>query len=168
MAASAILAGVSIWTYVYMASSIARAKTALVEVKQEIISAEAERKEARSLKKTLEERDADIARINKFIINRQSPIEFIEELENLARRTQNSIILDVQNEKNGPDLSFRLTLEGSQDSVTKYLRALELLPYEIQVEDIAYQRVSSDPRVAGSSAFSRLILSIKVKAGVRP
>ena len=65
-------------------------------------------------------------------------------------------------------LAFRLTLDGANQGLLKYLSLLELLPYEVKINEITFQRsVSERPGVAGSGSAgartSRLLLSIGVK-----
>lgn len=149
--------GVFVWAYVSMATAVGRADSSFKEIGGKIAALEENRKQARILEKMLEERKTDFARIDGFFVSRDRPVDFIEQVEDLARRTQNTVVLDVD-ETNGDssELGFRLTVEGSESGVSHYLRTFEMLPYAVRVEDMIFQRLSG--------AAARLILVVKVKS----
>ena len=162
IAISAALVGVFFWFYVYIASAVGQATSKLSEIEAQIIELEGERKQTRSLERILEDRGRDLERINAFFVDRERPIKFIEELENLAKTTGNLIALGVDNPtSSGQDLPFRITLDGSEASVSKYLKLFELLPYDIRIEDFSYQKITEGDKPAGVD--TRLTLQIIVR-----
>lgn len=149
--------GIFVWVYVSMATAVDSADASFKEIGGKIAALEEDRKRVRILEKMIEERKHDFARIDGFFVSRDRPIDFIEQVEDLARRTQNTVVLDV--DETGGDISelgFRLTVDGSESGVSHYLRTFELLPYAVRMEDMVFQRLS------GGTA--RLILMVKVKS----
>ena len=94
---------------------------------------------------------------------RTQPIDFIETIESLASTTQNEILLGFDEKSPDPQyLLFRITLTGSESNLLKYFSLIELLPYEIRVDDINFQRGAGEH--TEKSATDQLILSIRVRA----
>ena len=130
-------------------------RTSLNHLEMKIKSLETERKEARTAAALMEERKEDINSINNFFVDRGNLLPFIEELERLAKDSHNIIALDLNEQGNTSDiLTFRLTIEGTQKTALKYLELLEMMPYEIIIEDLTSQKITRG---------IRLILSIQVK-----
>ena len=99
--------------------------------------------------------------LSNFFINYREPVEFIETLEDLAKKTGVILAIDLALGVPGAnELPLRLNIEGSEKNVLRYLRLLELLPNQILVEDIGFQSILSAPGV--SLASHRLQLSIRV------
>lgn len=125
-------------------SSAVRGGTEMLQkIESKIAALESERKNARSFEVLLEERSDQFARIRRFSPSREQPVEFIEGLEALARDTKNLISLDFDEgrSKKNTELIFRLTVEGDETSPRKFLKLLELLPYEIRMEDLVFQQI---------------------------
>lgn len=156
------------WVYVSMAASVANASASLREIGGRIAALEEERRQVRALEKMLEDRGADFARIDAFFVNRDRPVDFIEQVEDLARRTQNTLVLGVEGPAdNSGELGFRLTIDGSQSTVSRYLKLFELLPYALRVEDLVFQRIAEGGRgvlPGPGTPTARLILVVKVKS----
>lgn len=160
---SVVLVGALFWFYAYMTSSVRQAGSNLAEIEAEITSLEEERKQARIVERILEKRGEDIARVNAFLVSRERPIQFIEELEGLAKATGNLMALAVDSPAGGGgDLLFRITLDGTEAGVSKYLKLFELLPYDIRIEDFSFQKITEGDKPAGTD--TRLTLQIGVKA----
>lgn len=160
-------AGVFWW----LSSSVRAGIESLRTIGEKITALEDGRRSARSSASLFEERKTDIERIRNFSPNRERPVELIEELESLGHSTGNAITLDfdeARSKANGR-LVFRLTVEGSEREPREYLKLLELMPYEIRVEDLAFQQIAlqsssaSQTKAASSIPTHRLILVISVK-----
>lgn len=160
--------GVFVWAYVSMAIAVGSADASFREIGGKIAALEEDRKQVRILGKMMEERKTDFIRIDAFFVSRDRPIDFIEQVEDLAKRTQNTVVLDVDEARgDSSELGFRLTVDGSEGGVSRYLRTFELLPYAVRVEDMVFQRLSGgegDLPPGAGTATARLILVIKVKA----
>ncbi len=152
--------GISVWVYVFVATAVQNADASLQEIGSRIATLEEDRRRVRILEKVMEERKADFARINSFFVSRERPIGFIEEVEGLAKQTNNAIALAIEEQTaKSPELSFRITVDGSEQNVSRYLKLFELLPYALRVDDMVFQRLS------GSEAgTARLILIAKIKS----
>lgn len=158
------LAGISVWIFGGLSASARNGITMLQEIESRIAILEGERKAARLFDSFSEERQEELGRIRRFFPNRERPVELIEELEKLARDTKNSISIDVDEGKSkiGKDLVFRLTVEGSQKSPRDYLKLLLLLPYEIRVEDMVFQKITTAQKDVSSLPTYRLLAVISV------
>ena len=124
-------------------------KESLRDTLAKIAQLEEEKKAAQSAKDLLKQRSADLARIENVSVNRKEPLEFIEALETLGRDTKNLISLDFDESRREENrLFFRLTVEGTEQSARQYLKLLELMPYQIQVEDVFFQKFLEEGKTA--------------------
>lgn len=157
------------WAFFYLASGVIGARSSAETVMQRIAKVEAEIAQANTFKSILEDRGDDIAHIEKLFVDRERPIELIERLESAATSTRVVLSIDLGAQSSNEEfLDLRLTLEGSDQGLLKYLSLLELLPYEIKIEEITFQRSGNEQsRAAGSGPAgarnSRLLLSIGVR-----
>lgn len=149
--------GVFVWIYLQVRDSAER----LTRIETEIAMLEEERRRARSADFISEEKKEEISRLDAFLIPGDKPIEFIEDLEKIARGTANKVTLDLVTEKAaGGAFSFRITAEGTEESVARHLLLIELLPHEISVEDLTFQKLRTAP---GEEEKVRLVVVINVK-----
>jgi len=168
---AALVAGVSIFGYMRLYQKVWDFSAKLRELETSIRKFEEERRAARAFKILAEKRDKDLERIDKFWVDRGRPIAFIEDLEKLAENTQTTMVLDFEeNKSKGNELFFRLTVNGSEKNVRKFLRALEFIAYEIKIDALSFQRISERelsaviPTRSLGNATHRLIVSLNVKA----
>ena len=165
LAVMAILA----WTFFYLAYGVINARSSAGIIMERIAKVEAEIAQARTFKGILKDRGDDIAYIEKLFVDRERPVELIERLESTASSTRAALLIDLDARSADEEfLALRLTLEGSNQSILKYLSLLELLPYEIKIDEIAFQRSGNEqPKIVGSgpagARTSRLLLSIGVR-----
>lgn len=136
------------------------------DIRQKIDVLADERQRARSSQTLLNDREGDLRRINAFFVDRESPIAFIEAVENAARKTGNTVVLDIDEQAGGDTvLRFRLTLEGKESGLGDFVTVLELLPYRIDVQDMVFQSMMTETgSVASDKAPARLLLSLDVSA----
>jgi len=166
--ASAAVVGTLGAAYLFFLWAVNSADSALSTLVAQITELEDDREVARVAKDALGKRSADIQRLQEFFVNRQSPVEFIEALEEIQRKTGSLVAVDINETPQEMELVFRLTVEGGEKNLQNYLSAIELLPYLVRVEDLQYQKLSpSDPSVLpqskGQTFGARMVLLIKVK-----
>ena len=148
-----------------LSSSILSSSERLAEVESKIASLEEERRRARASEFIFEERELSLKRLESFFIPSEKPVGFIESLEELARLTGNELSLDlVTGEPREGLFSFRITVEGTAESSSRYLALLELMPHEIIVEELSLQRFAGTPSGSAEKGKNeRLIIIIAVK-----
>lgn len=139
---------------------------------EKIEELEIKRRLAYEMQILTKERAQDFAKISKFFIDRERPVDFIEGLEEMAKKTNNLIAIDfneVQSKKS-KNLFFKLTIEGNENSVRKYLKLLELMPYKIKVEALTFQKITTSevpiffrqPKGSAATVSRRIIVLIQV------
>jgi len=167
----AALVGIFIWGFWRLQRNIAHFTVGLEEASQKVISLERERRDARRTGSLLLTREKELEPLIQFFVDRERPVAFLEHLEEVARRTRNTLAVDVgQEQQDESALALRLTIEGNRKSLLQYLKLLELMPYQITVEDIAFQDISggasarSGKQTAAPSA--QLLISIRVKTKI--
>lgn len=154
-----LLVGVFGWLYIAMASAVRRADSGLAQVEASIAGLERERRQARIFERTIEGREKDLARIENFFVDHERPLEFIEQLESLAKVTGSLIALNIESPTaGGRDLNFRITLDGFEPNVARYLKLFELLPYEIKVQELTLQKIEGS-----RESDTRLTMLVVVK-----
>lgn len=165
-AVALVIVSATAWIFWRVGLGVWQADFILGEIQSKIDGLSEERRRARALEEVLVSRKDDLARVNGFFVDRERPIAFIESMERAAARTQNSIAIDVD-ERTGEErtLSFRVTAEGDEANLLKYVRLLETLPYKIETEEVVFQRIAADSaRLAGPRPAGRLLLSLRVRA----
>lgn len=164
--ASVLFCAVSAGIFIFFAQSVARASAARSAIASRISILAHERAAAGAAKRGSEARAADIERIRGFFVRRDQPIAFVEQLEAMAKRTGNSVALDVDESSGaGGDLVFRITLRGTRATVVRFIRALEAAPHLTRVEEMHFQDTGGEEiaRSAGPEADARLLLKVRVK-----
>lgn len=166
---SFVVVGILAVTFWRVFSDVRDAAGDLSLIESRIADLENDHRTALAVSEVLKEKSSDLERIGRFLIDRERPVGFIEDLERLAEFTGNKVAIDVVSSEKGrsPDiLNFRLTIEGEEKDVFRYLRLLELAPYEISVEDFAYQKIApsvTPAKSAKSVSDARFIILIGVK-----
>ena len=158
---SVIVAGCFGYIFWWFFSTVVNARTSLENLRSKISAQEEDKISIRREGRLLEEKKEDIDRIRNFLVEREQPVGFIESLEDLARKTKNTIVMDLDEKQSsiGKNLVFRLTVEGKEESVLKYLELLELLPYQIYLTEVSFQKLPG----ARGGVTSRIIISIQVR-----
>lgn len=138
------LAAVLFWSFGRMGDKVEKLSASLTGIESRISSAEEERKTAELMKDFLKDNASDLEKIKGVSVTRDRPVEFVEKLEELAGQTNTLVSLDLdENKSRDRDLFFRLAVDGNETTVRKYLKLLELLPYEIKVNEISLQKFAS-------------------------
>ena len=146
--------------YLWMFWRIGELKILINEDRAKISFLEEERKTVRRIDSLLSERGADVTRVKNFFVEPEMVVEFIESMEALAKNAGNKISIDFDEQKSaGENYHFRFTVDGASESVIGYLRALELYPAEIRIQDLVFQRLI---QAAGGPTY-RLIINVAVR-----
>ena len=155
------------WGYWQLARRVNANNLERREIELRIAGLEEERRNARNLASLLDERRLEVSRINRFFIDRDRPIAFIEDIERLAAATDNIVTIDIDEEQSDErNLGFQLTLEGSQVSILNYVRLFELAEYKIAGQELAFQKSAADAAQTTSAGrpAGRLLLTIRARA----
>lgn len=156
------LVALSVGIFVWLGRQVAKSEEDLIRIESEIASLAEERRRARAAELLFKEKEAEIRRIDAFLISSDRPVEFIENLEKIGRGTKNAVSLDLVTDKAaGGSFSFRVTAEGTEANVGNYLSLLELLPHDISIEELTFHRLRASS--ADSSKEARLTVVINVK-----
>lgn len=157
-----ISAGIFWWLY----RAVDSASIGLTDVRTNLKTLEDEREAAKQISAVLENNEIAIDRMQKFPVNAQNPLEFIETLEDLARSTGSIATLDLDSQKNSKadELIFRVTVEGVRSGILTYIKLLELLPHIIRIDEINYQATTDNKAFSGPGLKgSRLLITLAVK-----
>ena len=166
-AASAVLL-LAVLGFGYVVSEIRRGDAARRELQIKIAEVGEERRLARVSEGLLRKREEDSTRIRRFFADRKNPLAFIEAAEHAAARTGNTVALDIdEGGSREQALRFQLTVEGEERGLLRFIAALELLPYRIDMEEMVFQSQASEGSAGGrpQGPSARLVLALHV--GVR-
>lgn len=130
---------------------------AVIELKLDDL--EFDRTQAKTSADFLEANQAVFKEINDFYIQTDRPVDFIETLEGLGRKTQTSILINLinNNDKKNKNFSFRINSEGAEKNVIQFLKLTELMPYVITVKSLSFEHLTE-----GSQGSARARLSFEV------
>ena len=134
----------------FVSGRILDLRAALFETQEKIHVREEERANVRILSLIFKERQSDFERMKKFFPDRKEPIEFIEYLEALGRIGGTSVSLTTDDARSKQDaLFFQLTTEGEEENVRRIIRAFDLLPYDVSVQEINLRREGTEKKANG-------------------
>lgn len=143
---------------------------------QQEISASEEKRAAISKAKTLfAQYESAITRINNVYVNKDSPVEFIEEIERLAEKTRNNLALAIDSPaSDGSFLGFQITLEAIEKNALDFLSLIELLPYEIIITELHFQKIEQGSSSARETESKRIVeknpdtrMHLKIRVGTQ-
>ena len=168
-----LTAGFCAWGLWWLFTRIESDHASLGMIESSIAFLRNERGEAQNASLIMKTREHDIERLNRFAVDAEWPVEFVEHMEHVAEMTKNTITLDVdETKKVRGELMFRVVVDGNMKSVFRYLKLVELMPYDIaiheailqQISSVSALKVSSDTRPAPLiTPTARLTLLIRVK-----
>lgn len=128
------------WGFWSLMTSAAGSRQNLNDLESQTISIDTSREAARIASAIIRNRQNDIQRVNNFFVDKNKPINFVEDLESSAKRLGNDFIIDLdEGRSKGGLVYFRLTVSGTEKSTRQYLKLLELMPYKISIEEMEYQ-----------------------------
>ncbi len=161
------LVGIAASGWWWLSSQIARFEETLAAINEQLASLEATRISARSGAVMLETRRADLEKLRMFFADKDRPIAFIEAIEELARRTGTTATLTIAEGVNTSDaVPFKMIIEGREDRALAMLKLVELMPYQIAITDLSFQRSTRNDERAGGT-ITRFIVSFSVKTTVK-
>lgn len=150
-----VIVGILVWLLLWAMDAVDDTRLEIVQINSRIAAREEQRKHALFFTRLVNRRPHDFERIVKYFVDPANPIVFIETLERLAKQTQNHIKLDVGSATvSEGELIFNVLAGGTKESVLKYLRLVELLPYELRVENFEFGS-SGAQNQAGTNAAPR-------------
>lgn len=125
----------------WLRAKIETSRATLEESQNRVMTLEGERSQARLLASMLKKRAHDLERVRALlIIDRERPVAFIEAMEGMARRIGSTVKLTINpNKQEAGILAFQVVITGSEASVLTMLRAIELMPYEISIDELRFQ-----------------------------
>lgn len=134
----AVLAG---WLYLF--SNLKKQNNFIKEERQKILVSDKKLENSNSLKTLMNEIIEEKQKIDSVFLDKESIINFIENLESIAGKTGASIKIGNINdnqEKKGLSLQFNLT--GNFNQLFHYLILLEKLPYLINIERMDFKKLA--------------------------
>ncbi|MDP3769679.1 MAG: hypothetical protein Q8R40_01910 [bacterium] len=149
----------------FISSNVRDYQNNLGQTVTKISSIEADFQRISKITDLLKTRSADIGRLQQLGVDRKRPLQFIETIEKIGRLTNTKIALSVTDAKSTSDsLFFGATIEGSEQDVRTMLALILSLPYQINMDSLAFQRAdTSASRGSVSIPPARLVLTMKVK-----
>ena len=126
--------------YWWMYASIGGFSGSLDAIAEKIASREQDRVKANHVGTTLKKRASELARINGLFVSKTQPVNFIEDLEAIGRATGSDVKVAANEAGDSTDmLVFHLTASGSSSGLRRMVRLIELMPYEVVIDDVSYQ-----------------------------
>lgn len=117
-------------------------------------------------KKAIEGITRDIERMKRASFNKEHPLEFIETLENIARLSGGLVEITPVEDKNSLNI-FLVSAVGNFPNIFKFLKLLEVMPYEIFIEEANFEKNSSESSSAIFSSTKRpsggIVLNLTIK-----
>lgn len=100
-----------------------------------------------------------IGRVESAFVER--PLIFFEFLENLALRDNLSVALALEGQtKDEKPERLRITVSGAYKNLLRFVRGIELSPYETDLQTIALHM--TDQRPTFSDSLARLVIDLKI------
>jgi len=135
----AVLAG-----WIYLFSNFKKQNNFIKEERQKILVSDKKLENSNSLKALMNEIVDEKQKIDSVFLDKESIINFIENLESIAGKTGASIKIgniniDNQDKKG---LSFQFNLTGNFNQLFHYLILLENLPYLINIERMDFKKLA--------------------------
>ncbi len=134
IAAVVIINILAFWAWFYFVSAIWSQTTTIKAEKQKMAATEEELKNAALLKNLVNEVQNDKEAIDSFFINKDTAINFIENLESIADKANVSSSVGSSNIDEAADnLNLQINLKGEFSQIFQYLTLLENTHYIIDV-----------------------------------
>lgn len=122
-------------------------------------SLETRRNEAKREEVAFTELQADIGRVESAFV--EQPLPLFEFLENLAFRDNLAVALALEGQTadEKPE-RLRITISGAYKNLLRFVRGIELSPYETDIQAIVLQM--TDQRPAFSDSLARFIIDLNI------
>ena len=163
-AASALALGASVWIFWFFASGVSEDGAARAAIQARLDGFAQDRLRTQAFGMVRARRQEDIGRILGFFVDRARPIVFLQALEGLGRATGTAVAIEVDDAAgDGGHLGLRVIAEGSgQQTMARFVRLLERLPYAVTVTQINEEKKSSDAG-ARPGPSDRLVVALRVR-----
>ena len=134
----AVLAG---WLYLF--SNLKKQNNFIKEERQKILVSDKKLENSNSLKALMNEIIEEKQKIDSAFLDKESIVNFIEDLESIAGKTGASIkIGNINDNQEKKGLSFQFNLTGNFNQLFHYLILLEKLPYLINIERMDFKKLA--------------------------
>ena len=121
--------------YIFFWRQLEGLRSRIQSIKSEITMAITQQERSKELARILKIRDHDISRFKNVYIDGIRPIQFIEAVESLAEKNDVRVVLNiVEQKKTEHRIVFNLDIDGSETTVRRFVRLLELMPYLVTVK----------------------------------
>ena len=139
-----LLTGAVLAGWIYLFANFKKQNNFIKEERQKILVSDKKLENSNSLKALMNEIVDEKQKIDSVSLDKESIINFIENLESIAGKTGASIKIgniNIDNqEKKG--LSFQFNLTGNFNQLFHYLILLENLPYLINIERMDFKKLA--------------------------
>jgi Tfp pilus assembly protein PilO len=130
-----LLNGLALMTLIYLFSMVKEESALAIQQKEKLALNEKEIGNVRALRALGDELVGENEAIKSFFLKKDNVIEFVEELEFLARETGVGIKIGNANiDSTAKGLKIQLNLEGEFQQILQYLILMEHLPRLVQAE----------------------------------
>lgn len=166
--ASLAIVGGLLFAFILVSRNVQSYRDTLGMTATSISSSEQNFNRLAKIQDLIKNRRSDIKRLENITINRKQPLQFIETIEKISHLTNTRVALAADEIKgNTESLLFRAAIEGNDKNVRTVLALIQSLPYQIKIDNLAFQR--DVPRTANkggqptTDTITRLTLAMKVK-----
>jgi len=130
-------------------NSLKKSSQDLISQRKELISFSEKKENFKNLEKIYQANQKKLEEIELLFIDPETPIDFIDFLENTAKDPQVSIKISLAPEKKqesdfGPTLSFNISRESSYPNFLKFLEKLENGPYLIEIQNLNIKKLEEE------------------------
>ncbi|MBI4137851.1 MAG: hypothetical protein HY472_01205 [Candidatus Sungbacteria bacterium] len=150
--------------FIGMSRAVFSTRLQLERIRTDLALLEQRQRAAFAFADMTKRRKTDIDRIRTLFVDPNRPLNFIEHVEELARRTKTRVSLGTETPKQGePGLLFRITAEGSTQAIRAMHALIEAAPFAIRQERVLFQRL--EERQDGGEATppsGRLAITVRV------
>jgi hypothetical protein len=131
----------------FLTDKIMSSSNLLAEKKGEIEATQKSWEQITRSQKDLQLIKPELAKIDEAFVPKNQPIEFINQLENLAQKTSNLFEIDLLTLGGDPKkpenaIAFQIRLTGTFPNLMHFLRYLENMKYFAQVQSMNISRVA--------------------------
>jgi Tfp pilus assembly protein PilO len=141
-----LLNGAALAGWLYLFSNLKKQNNFIKEEQQKILVSDKKLENSNSLKTLMNEIIDEKQKIDSVFLDKDSVVNFIENLESIAGKTGASIKIGNINidsqKKKGLSLQFNLT--GNFNQLFHYLILVEKLPYLINIETMDFKKSASN------------------------
>ena len=119
-------------------SSVAAKRDSIIDIRKNIALTETRKTNIRTLEDLLADINPQRQEAEKVFIYKKNLVDFVKELEHIAELTE--VRLEIESatfsssQKNLP--SFQFKIKGDFDSVYRYFKILEVLPYQLSFDSL--------------------------------